>query len=100
MIEYEYCAEKNNKLKEERGISFDEIVYYINSGHLLDVIKHPNKDKYTSQQFYVVDVDCYVYIVPFVQHGEKVFLKTIFPSRKHANHYLEQLTKRGGRHEY
>lgn len=34
-IEYEYSAEKNSKLKLERGISFEEIIYYIGNGHLL-----------------------------------------------------------------
>jgi len=45
-IEYEYNPEKNIKLKKERGISFEEIIYYINSGYLLDVIQHHNKNKY------------------------------------------------------
>lgn len=80
-IEYEYSAEKNIKLKKERGISFDEIIYYINNGHLLDTIKHPNEEKYGSQNFYVVDADGYVYLVPFVRNGDVVFLKTIFASR-------------------
>ncbi len=93
-IKYEYNAEKNIKLKEQRGISFDEIIYYINNGHLLDTIQHQNKNKYAGQHFYVVDVDGYVYLVPFVREGERVFLKTIFPSRKHTRKYLEQVAKR------
>ena len=93
-IEFEYNAEKNLKLKEERGISFEEIVYYINNGHLLDIIQHHNKNKYSGQSFYVVDVDGYVYLVPFVTKVNSVFLKTIFPSRKHTKKYLEELSKR------
>ena len=92
-LEYEYSAEKNSKLKEERGISFEEIIYYINSGHLLDTIQHPNTDKYAGQHFYVIDVDGYVYLVPFVRQGNQIFLKTIFPSRKHTKKYLEQMKK-------
>lgn len=93
-VEYEYSAEKNAKLKEERGISFEEIVYYINNGYLLDTVQHPNKDKYASQEFYVVDVESYVYLIPFVRQNNKIFLKTIFPSRKHTKQYLEEILKR------
>jgi len=92
-IEYEYNAEKNMKLKAERGISFEEIIYYINSGYLIEIIQHPNKNKYASQWFYVVDVEGYVYLVLFVRDGQKVFLKTIFPSRKHTKKYREQHIK-------
>lgn len=93
-IEYEYNADKNIKLKEQRGISFEEIIYYIDSGQLLDTIAHPNKNKYEDQYFYVVNVDNYMYLVPFVRTGNRVFLKTIFPSRKHTKIYLEKMAKR------
>jgi len=92
-LEYEYSAEKNSLLKEQRGISFEEVIYYINSGHLLDTIQHHNKDRYAGQQFYVIDIDGYVYLVPFVRESNKIFLKTIFPSRKHTKQYLEQMVK-------
>jgi hypothetical protein len=93
--EYEYNAEKNSKLKSERGISFEEIIYYIENGHLLDVIEHPNQDKYASQHFYVIDVDGYVHLVPFVRTERSIFLKTIFPSRKHTKTYLSKTTNAG-----
>jgi hypothetical protein len=91
---FDYCSEKNIKLKQERGISFEEIIYYINDGHLLEIIEHHNKEKYTSQCFYVIDVEGYVYLVPFVKDGDRVFLKTIFPSRKHTKKYLVQIANR------
>ena len=90
-LEFEFNPEKNIQLKEERGVSFEEVAYYINNGHLLDVIRHPNQHKYAGQHFYVVDIDGYVYLVPFVQQGNKIFLKTIFPSRKHTKFYQEKL---------
>lgn len=96
-VEFEYSAEKNIKLKEQRGISFEEIIYYINSGHLLDTVQHPNKNKYAGQQFYVVDIEGYVHLVPFVKQGNKVFLKTIFPSRKHTKKYIEHMIARRGK---
>lgn len=99
-LEYEYSAEKNIKLKEERNISFEEIIYYINNGHLLDTIEHPNRTKYEGQLFYLVDVDGYVYLVPFVQEENRIFLKTIFPNRKHTKKYLTQRAiDRGKSHE-
>jgi hypothetical protein len=98
-IEYEFNAEKNSALKEQRGISFEEIIYYISNGHLLDTIQHHNKDKYAAQKFYVVDVDGYVYLVPFVSQNNKIFLKTIFPSRKHTKQYLEKMKGGGKSHE-
>lgn len=96
-IEYEYDTEKNIKLKEERGISFEEVIYYINNGCLLDVIKHPNKEKYANQYFYVVDIDSYVYLIPFVREGGRIFLKTIFPSRKHTKKYLGKIIEQRGK---
>ena len=98
-FEYDYNADKNIKLKEERGISFDEIIYYINSGHLLDTVEHPNKEKYPGQHFYVVDVDGYVHIIPFVRQDKGVFLKTIIPSRKHTKKYLAQHKKQDDKNE-
>jgi len=89
-IEYEYKAEKNAKLKKERGISFEEIIFCINNGGLLDVIQHPNTNKYANQCFYVVDVKDYVHLLPFVREKNRVFLKTIFPSRKHTKQYLKK----------
>ena len=89
--EYEFDAYKNAKLKQERGISFEEIIYYINNGCLLDTIEHPNKEKYAEQQFYGVDVEDYVYLVPFVENEKHIFLKTILPSRKHTKLYLKEM---------
>ncbi|MDR3491657.1 MAG: toxin [Gammaproteobacteria bacterium] len=98
-LEYEFNAEKNSTLKEQRGISFEEIIYYISNGYLLDTIEHPNKEKYAGQQFYVVDIDGYVYLVPFVRRDNQIFLKTIFPSRKHTKQYLEKMKSGGESHE-
>lgn len=95
-VEYAYNAEKNIKLKAERDISFEEIIYYIENGHLLDIIQHPNSEKYANQRFYVVDIRGYVYLVPFVKEGHTIFLKTIFASRKHTKQYLDQIAKRRG----
>jgi len=85
---------KSKRLKEERGISFEDIIVHIERGDLLAIIDHPNQDKYSGQRVYVVDVDGYVYLVPFVDSEDGGFLKTVIPSRKATRDYL-----RGRRHE-
>jgi uncharacterized DUF497 family protein len=86
---FEWNEEKNEKLKSERNISFEIIVSQIELGHLLDIIEQPNKEKYANQNIYVVEYEEYVYLVPFVEDSNKVFLKTIIPSRKATKKYLE-----------
>lgn len=86
----DYSPEKNLLLKETRGISFEEIEVAIEEGNLLDVIMHPNIKRYPNQKMYVVKINNYIYLVPFVRQGDTVFLKTIFPSRKLTKKYLKQ----------
>jgi len=84
---YDWNEEKNKLLKVERNIGFEQIVVEINSGNLLDIIEHPNKSKYPNQLVYVVRSEDYVYLVPFVVDKERIFLKTIYPSRKFKKLY-------------
>ncbi|GAB6282766.1 MAG: hypothetical protein STSR0008_15150 [Ignavibacterium sp.] len=86
---FEWNEEKNEKLKSERNISFEIIISQIELGHLLDIIEQPNKEKYKNQNIYVVEYEKYVYLVPYVEDADKVFLKTIIPSRKATKKYLE-----------
>ena len=85
---YNWNAEKNEQLIAERGISFEEIVFYIENGGLLDEIAHPNAQDYAHQRIFVVAVDSYVHLVPFVENDDEYFLKTIIPSRKFTKIYL------------
>jgi len=79
---------KNAKLKADRGIGFEEIVFHIERGDLLDILEHPNPDRYAGQRIFVVQREDYVYLVPFVEDEHSVFLKTIIPSRKATKQYL------------
>lgn len=63
--------DKNRKLIEERGISFEDIVFSLQSGCLLDDISHPNSEKYPYQRVFVVEMDDYAYLVPYVENDEK-----------------------------
>jgi len=84
---YNWSAEKNHLLLEERGISFERIVFEISMGNEIALYKHPNQDKYPGQMISVVRVDEYVYLVPFVETKTEIFLKTIIPSRKASRQY-------------
>ncbi|MGE3404837.1 MAG: toxin [Vicinamibacterales bacterium] len=79
---------KNARLRAEREVGFEDIVFHIEHGDLLDVIAHPNATRYPGQRVFVVRRDRYVFLVPFVEDEQSVFLKTIIPSRKATRMYL------------
>lgn len=84
---YRWDVRKNERLKEGREISFEDVVLAIESGGLLDVVEHPNPRRYPNQGVYVVAIAAYVYLVPHVEEPDFVFLKTIIPSRKATRDY-------------
>ena len=85
---YAWNPEKNERLIMERGISFEEIVLNIFLGNEVDIFDHPNQARYAGQKISVVVVEDYVYLVPFVETADEIFLKTIIPSRKATRRYL------------
>jgi len=85
---FDWNHEKNEWLRNERGVTFEEIVYHITHGGLLDTIQHRNKKAYPGQRIFIVDVEGYACLVPFVETDEAFFLKTIIPSRKMTRQYL------------
>jgi len=90
MKRYVWNLEKNEWLKKERGISFEEIVFHIGLGDEVDMFEHPNQERYPGQKVSVVIVEGYAHLVPFVESAEEVFLKTIIPSRKATGEYVEK----------
>ncbi len=85
---FSWSPEKNRLLIEERGKSFEEVVFYIENGGLLDDVIHPNVGTYLNQRVFIVAISDYVYLVPYVEDDEQYFLKTIIPSRKFTRDYL------------
>jgi hypothetical protein len=83
-----WSDEKNAWLKKVRGLTFDDIVFHLANGGLLDTIEHPNQRQYSGQRIFIVNVEGYACIVPFVEGDEEIFLKTIIPSRKMTKLYL------------
>jgi len=89
MIIYKWNKEKNIVLKKTRDISFEQVVMHIEQGDLLDIIKHPNSEKYSHQKILVVLIKNYIFAIPFVEEDDNTrFLKTIIPSRKLTKKYL------------
>ena len=81
-------TEKNALLKAERGVSFEDVVYHIMAGDIVKTVDHPNHIKYPGQKIHMIAIEEYVYLVPFVETEEEVFLKTVIPSRKATKRYL------------
>jgi hypothetical protein len=80
--DYAFDPQKNAWLIRERGISFEQVIALIESSKLVQVLEHPNAERYPNQLLYEVDVDGYVHVVPVIRRGRILFLKTIYPSRK------------------
>jgi len=88
MKTFAWNSEKNELLKAERGIWFEEVVLNIQLGNEVDIFEHPDQERYPGQQISVVVIEGYAYLVPFVEDEEEIFLKTIIPSRKATKQYL------------
>ena len=85
---FDWSTARNQQLLDQRGISFERVVSAVEQGGLLDVLQHPNQDRYSGQSIYVVNIEEYVYLVPFVTEEDGTrFLKTIIPSRKATRDY-------------
>jgi hypothetical protein len=86
---FSWNQDKNELLKAERQVSFEDVVLCIEMGFLLDILEHPKQEKYKGQRIFVVNIDDYIYLVPFIENDNEVFLKTIIPSRKATRKYLK-----------
>ena len=95
MKDYAWNQNKNIELIKIRQISFEQVLLCLEEGRVLDILEHPNKKQYPNQQYYIININDYAYVVPFVEDEEKIFLKTIIPSRKYTRKYL----LRGGKNE-
>ena len=90
IMRFFWKEDKNSLLKQRRKISFEQIVLSIENNQVVDVMEHPNQEKYKGQIFILVEMDNYVYVVPaFISDsGEECHLKTIYPSRKYTDKFL------------
>ncbi len=86
-MEFDWGIEKNELLKKTRGISFEMVLEEIVKGRVLEDRPHPNKEKYPNQSIFVIKLEGYCYLVPYVESQNSIFLKTIIPSRKMMKKY-------------
>ncbi len=87
---FNWDREKNEWQRENRAICFEDILFYIEKGFLIDDIIHPNQEKYSGQRMLVVNIEEYIYLVHYGETKEEIFLKTIIPSQRATKKYLEK----------
>ena len=92
MNTFRWDNDKNEKLRNDRGICFEQVVILMERGEVLDTIEHPNQNKYPGQKIALVVIEDYVYLVPYVENNDEIFLKTMIPSRKATNKYVRLKT--------
>jgi hypothetical protein len=92
---FDWSDKKDEELRKERGIGFEDILFHLQAGDLILTAPHPNKEKYPNQKIMYIRIEDYVYMVPFVIEGQVKFLKTIIPSRKATRNLIEK----GDNHE-
>ncbi len=92
-MKYEWNPDKNEWLKTERNISFEQIIFHLGRGNVWRISGRPNLEKYLGQRLYFVIVNDYIYIVPHIVEQDYIFLKTIIPSRKATRDYYEEMEK-------
>ena len=85
---FQWDNEKNEWLKKQRGVSFEQVIILLEREDVLEVVEHPNQKKYPGQRIAIVRINDYAYLVPYIQDGEEIFLKSIIPSRKATNKYV------------
>jgi uncharacterized DUF497 family protein len=90
-VRFDWDIEKNERLKKERNISFEDIALLLAAGKLWKTADHPNPEKYPNQRVFLVPLDGYIFFVPFVMENETIFLKTAFPHRKATRDYLKEI---------
>jgi hypothetical protein len=89
-VQYDWDPKKNDFLKETRNVCFEAVIVHLGRGDVWRVAEHPNQEKYPGQKLFFVLIDDYIYIVPFEERREVIWLVTIIPSRKATKLYLEE----------
>lgn len=77
MKQISWNSEKNELLKRTRGVSFEDII----NAKLIGIKKHHRRK---NQKLMLFEYNHYIWIVPYVEDDDHIFLKTLFPSRKYS----------------
>ena len=86
MKEIKWNIVKSERLKKARGVSFEEII----ESKLVDIREHPKRK---TQGIMFFKYKRYIWLVPYVEDKEKIFLKTLYPSRKYTKLFKEERSK-------
>ncbi len=86
MEEIRWSPLKSKRLKRTRGVSFEEII----TAKLVDIKDNPARE---NQRMMLFEYKNYIWLVPFVQKGDEIFLKTLYPSRKYTKLYKKEKDK-------
>jgi hypothetical protein len=88
-LEIRWSAEKDLLLRSDLtrgGVGLAECAVAIEEGRILDDLPNPTRE---GQRIFVLEINDYAYVVPYITEGNTIFLKTMFPSRKHTAQYLD-----------
>lgn len=93
LSDFTFSEEKSRALSKERGLGFEEIVAYIEAGNIVDDFDHLNQKEYPNQRIYAVNIEDYIWLVPYQKKGNVIHLITAFPSRKAYKVYIGRRKK-------
>ena len=74
MKEIRWNLLKSERLKHARGASFEEVL----QARLIAIKKHPKKEH---QNIMLFEYKGYIWVIPYVEDDQQIFLKTLYPSR-------------------
>jgi uncharacterized DUF497 family protein len=92
-MKYEWNHKKNEWLKDNRNISFEQVIFHLSCGDVWKIGDHPDQKTYPGQKIYFVIIEDYIYLVPYIIEKEYIFLKTIIPSRKATRLFRDEQEK-------
>ena len=78
--EFQWDPVQNERLKRARKVGFEEIL----KARLVAIEDHPSRK---GQKKMIFEWGNYMWVVPFVETEEHIFLKTVYPSRKYTKKY-------------
>ncbi len=86
-----FSEEKNQILMATRGVNFETAILHVRNGNVLDEKHHHSKHR-PNQRLYIIRIEKYVYVVPYVINPKKneIFLKTMYPSRELTKQYSKK----------
>ncbi len=91
-MKFDYNLEKDELLKEKRGVSFRDAIRAVYEGKTIADLEHHDQKKYPGQRLLIIKIKDYIYVVPYV--NDKIrkikFLKTVYPSRDLTKKYLKK----------